>query len=83
MTSWTGIENVELVVDKFGEEYDDELETEQESDSDGDPPSKRNFYKYDLDQMSKIVNLYFERGWAFKTVQEKYRRLTAVNEIHR
>jgi hypothetical protein len=86
VTSWPGVENLELVIDSAGDQYDDELETEDESDSDdesGEPSAKRDFYKYSIEQMEDMVHLYFTNDWAFNTIKHKYKRLTTINEIYR
>jgi hypothetical protein len=86
VTSWSGIENLELVIDEAGEEYDDELECEVESDSDDETNElspKRSFYKYGIEDMHKIVHLYFETGQKFETIKHSYKNLKTVKEIHR
>jgi hypothetical protein len=90
--SWKGMDDLELVenheLDNEDFYSEDDSDEEQEmvhnlgDDYAEHQDSERNFYKYDLEQMKKIVDMD-SRGYSFSTIQHNYTKLTDRNEISR
>jgi hypothetical protein len=72
-----GSVNLELDVDSDDDAYESDSDDESQ---DGHDPTKS---KYAPEQWSKIIDLYFVKGWKFKAVKHNYKRLTSAKEIHR
>lgn len=63
--------------------FDFDLADDHEFDEDEEARHDPTFSKYTLEQMEKIVEMYFDKKWSLKTLQHNFKLIRSLKEVHR